>query len=98
MKPQDFLIQKALPFPMTPKQYVGSEQSMSITENDLIGTVPSFTTTLVRGRPLASGAKRTPGEGGEGPSVIESDSAAARMESRTESDDNMAIVKKNSTT
>jgi hypothetical protein len=37
-----FFIQKALPFPMTPKQYDVSEQSISITENNLAGTVPSI--------------------------------------------------------
>ena len=36
-----FLTQNELPLLMIPKQYVISEQSMSRTENNLIGTVPS---------------------------------------------------------
>ena len=77
---------------MTSKQNEVSEQSMSISENNLAGTVPS-----VIDKPPPIRVERRP-EGGETPpgkedgdtSETVNDSAAAKISSRNESDeDNM---------
>jgi hypothetical protein len=71
-----------------------SEQSISITENNLTGTVPSVTDKpplrveirLIRG-------KETPGERDGDGAETDNDSAAAKISSRTESDEEDMTVR-----
>jgi hypothetical protein len=86
---QFFLTQKALPVPITPKQYSNvSKQSISITENNLTGTVPSVTAKPpLRVERRRIRGKETPGERDGVGAETDNDSAAAKISSRTESDE-----------
>ena len=63
---------------------------MSTTENAFYGTVPSVIAAHpLRGRLPNREVKPTPGDGGGDPAVTDKEAAAAKISSRTESEEDM---------